>query len=134
MKEITLATPTRVGLLADISDALGRAGISMETLDAVTVRDWDVVRLTCTDYPRALQILRAAGLDPIAEDGIVIHLKDEPGSLAKVTRRLQDAGIVLRSARILHRKDGTAMVALAIDRGPEGLALIADLLVDRGFG
>lgn len=134
MKEITLANPARPGLLADLSSALGEAGISIDSLDAVEVRGWDVIRLTVSDYPRALQVLRAAGLEPIAEDAIVIHLRDEPGSLAKVTRRLQDAGILLRSARILNRQEGTAMVALALDRGPEALELLADLLADRPYG
>ncbi len=134
MKEITLVTPSRAGLMADISDALGKAGISIESLDAFTVREWDIVQLTVADYNRALKVLRDAGFDAITEDAVVVNLKDQPGALAQVTRRLQKAGIRMRSVRILHRQAGEAMVAISMDRTEEGMKLIEDLLVGRTAG
>lgn len=131
MKEITLVLPTRDGLMADISEALGRADISIEGLEAFSAKDWDVIKIVVSDYNRALVVLRDAGFDAITEDAAVIHLKDQPGALARVARRLQQAGIRLRSVRILHRQAGDAMVALSMDRPEEGLKLIEDLLVSR---
>ena len=80
MRQITLVTPAQAGLMADISDHLGTAGINIETLEAFVVRDWDIVQLTVSDYNRALVVLRDAGYDAITEDAVVINVKDQPGA------------------------------------------------------
>ena len=131
MKQITIVTPVRSGLVADISDHLGQADINIETLEAYVVRDFDIVQLTVSDYDSALQVLSDAGYHPITEDAVVINVKDEPGALAKVTRRLYEGGVDMRSMRILHRQAGEAMVAISMDRTDEGMRLIDDLLVNR---
>ncbi len=131
MKQITIVTPAQAGLMAEISDQLGKAGINIETLEAFVVRDWDIVQLTVSDYDRALRVLRDAGYDAITEDAVVINVKDQPGALAKVMRRLNQAGVDMRSMRILHRQAGEAMVAISMDRNDDAMRLIDDLLVNR---
>ena len=42
-----------------------------------------------------------------------------------------DAGMAVRSIRILHRQAGEAMVAVSMDRNEEAMSLIDDLLVNR---
>lgn len=131
MKQITIVTPVKAGLVADISSRLGDAGINIESLDAFDVRTWDIVQLTVSDYDRALQVLRDGGYDAITEDAVVINVKDEPGALAQVTRRLFDGGVDMRSMRLLHRQAGEALVAISMDRTDLGMELIRDLLVNR---
>jgi hypothetical protein len=131
MKQITIVTPARSGLVADISNHLGSVGINIESLDAAVVREWDIVQLTVSDYDQALTVLRDAGFDAITEDAVVINVKDRPGALAEVTRRLNEAGVDMRSMRILHRQAGEAMVAISMERSDEAMALIDDLLVNR---
>ena len=97
MKQITIVTPVHAGLVADISDQLGKAEINIESLEAFVVRDWDIVQLTVSDYNNALQVLRDAGYDAITEDAVVVNVKDEPGALAKITRRLHEGGLDMRS-------------------------------------
>ena len=122
MRQITIVTPGRAGLMADISDQLGKAGINIETLEAFVVCDWDIVQLTVSDYNQAaMVVLRDAGFDAITEDAVVINVKDQPGALAKVTRRLHEGGVHIRSVRLLHRQAGEAMVAISMDRTEEGI-------------
>jgi hypothetical protein len=134
MRQITVVTPARAGLMADISEQLGQAGINIETLEAFAVHEWDIVQLTVSDYNNALTVLRDAGYDAITEDAVVINVPDQPGALAKVTRRLHEGGVGMRSVRILHRQAGEAMVALSMDRSEEGMRLIEDLLVSKSLG
>lgn len=133
MKQITIVTPAQNGLVADISNHLGAVGINIESLDAAVVREWDIVQLTVSDYDEALTVLRDAGYDAITEDAVVINVTDRPGALAEVTRRLNDAGVAMRSMRILHRQAGEAMVAISMERSDEAMALIEDLLVNRSI-
>ncbi len=129
MKQITIVTPAQAGLMADISDHLGNAGINIETLEAFVVRDWDIVQLTVSDYDAALHVLRDAGYDAITEDAVVINVKDQPGALAKVMRRLNEAGVEMReyahSTSASRRSDGRPLDGSqrgghAADRRPAG--------------
>jgi len=83
------------------------------------------------DYDDALRVLRDSGYHAITEDAVVINVKDQPGALAQVTRRLREGGVEMRSMRILHRQAGEAMVAISMDRTRDGMRLIDDLLVSR---
>ena len=129
MKEIVIVTENRAGLVADISEALGSRGINIETLDAEEVHDLAVVELTVDRYDEALAALRDAGFDAISEDALVIRLPDEPGALARVAKRFKDAGIDLRSIRIIRRQQGSALVALATERTAQARALVKDCLI-----
>jgi len=131
VKHITIVTPVKAGLVADISSQLGDSGINIESVDAFEVQTWDIVQLTVSDYDRALQVLRDAGYDAITEDAVVVNVKDEPGALAQLTRRLYEGGVDMRSMRLLHRQAGEALVAISMDRTDEGMRLISDLLVNR---
>ena len=97
------------------------------------VDGWATIRKKKRGKPdQALLVLRDVGYDAITEDAVVINVKDRPGALAQVTRRLQEAGVGMRSMRILHRQAGEAMVAISMDRSDDAMRLIDDLLVNRG--
>lgn len=130
MKQITIIAPNEDGLIVKISKYLADEGINIESLNACSVQDRDVVTLIVDDYDRCLLLLRDNGYDAYSEDAQIINIKDEPGALAQITKRLADGGIPLRSIRILHRQNGGTILALAMDRPEEGLALIQDLLIE----
>ncbi len=129
MKQITIIAPRQDGLVARISSVLAQAGINIESLDASDVKDTDIVILIVDKYNEALSALRDADLPAITEDVFVVNIKDEPGALAKVTKRLFDGGIHLHSIRLLSRQFGLALVAVATDRNEEAMDLLKDVLV-----
>jgi hypothetical protein len=129
MKEIQIVAQNRAGLLADIAEVLAQKGINIETFDAEELHDMAVIKLSVDRYDEALQSLRDAGFDAVTEDAILIQLKDEPGALAQVARRFKDAGIDLRSVRIVRRMKDSAIVAVATARTDEARALVKEYLV-----
>ena len=131
MKQITIVAPIQDGLVARIAKVLGAAHINIQSLEAIDVKEFDIVVLTVDRYDEALQKLRDEGFDAVTEDAVVIQIKDEPGSLAKVTQRLYEGEIHVHSIRILHRQAGVAVVAVAMASPQEGIALIQDLLTNK---
>ncbi len=129
MKQITIVTERSPGPLARVSEILAARGINIETLDAETVQDHGVVILTVDRYDEALAALRDAGLDAVSEDAIIIRIADEPGALARISRRFHDAGIRLRSVRIIRRSAGSGLVALSTERTERALDLVRDVLI-----
>ncbi len=129
MKQITIVAESAPGLLAQVSEILAARGINIETLHAETVQDYGVVILTVDRYDEALAALRDAGLHAVSEDAIIIRIVDEPGALARISRRFHDAEIRLRSVRIIRRSSGSGLVALSTERTERALELVKDVLV-----
>ena len=129
MKQITIVAEGDPGLLARISEILAARGINIETLDAETVHDQGIVILTVDRYDEALAALRDAGVPAVSEDAIIIRIPDEPGALAKISRRFHDAEIRLRSVRIIRRREGYGLVALSTERTEKALDLVRDVLI-----
>ncbi len=129
MKQITIVAESDPGLLAQVSETLAARGINIETLDAETVQDHGVMVLTVDRYDEALVALRDAGVPALSEDAIIIRLTDEPGALARISRRFHDAGIRLRSVRIIRRREGYGLVALSTERTERALDLVRDVLI-----
>ena len=128
MKQITIVTKNRVGLTADIAAVLGYNNINIESLDAEEVEGMGVVTLTVDHYNRALHALRDSGWHAVTEDAFVMRVKDEPGALARVAKRFKDAGIHVRSIRIIQHEGQWGMVAVSADSVEEARALVRNKL------
>jgi len=128
MKQITIVTKNRVGLTADIAAVLCDNSINIESLAAEEVEGMGVVTLTVDHYNRALHALRDSGWHAVTEDAFVMRVKDEPGALARVAKRFKDAGIHVRSIRIIQHEGQWGMVAVSADSVEEARALVKNKL------
>jgi hypothetical protein len=128
MKQIHIVGTNRIGLIADLTEALAQAEINVESIDAEQVGDNAVIVLNVDQYARALLCLREIqGIQIVTEDAILVKLKNQPGALAKIARRFTDAGINVRSVRFIERDEEYALVAISTDRTEAALALVADV-------
>lgn len=151
-RDIVLVGTAEADLLDEVSQALAAEGISIEGLTALTVDEGSVVRLRVGDRERALRILdqsvdagreygspaalageaamrilRRADFRQAAADSILVRLEDRAGALAGLTHQCHQAGIRLRSVRILWRGKAAAVVEL----NGSDTDRLRQLLVDR---
>lgn len=130
MKQLSVITENRLGIVTDISEALAAENINIESLDAQIAGNDMVIILRVDQYDKTLQIIhRFSDMKIVTEDAILVKLKDAPGALAKIARRFTDAGISLRGIRFINRDNNFALVAISTDRTQEALKLVADVLV-----
>jgi hypothetical protein len=95
MRDLTIALENRPGALADMGQALGRAGVSVEGGGAWVVDGAGVAHFLFEDGDAARRALNAAGITVIADREVVtVRLKQAvPGQLGMLTRRMADAGV-----------------------------------------
>jgi hypothetical protein len=95
VKDLAIALVNRPGALADMGEALGRAGVSVEGGGAWVVAGRGEAHFLVADGAAARRALEAAGIEVVAErDVLVQRLKqDVPGQLGLLTRRMADAGV-----------------------------------------
>jgi len=130
MKAFMIATEDRPGELAQISEAMGKAGINITALAGFTSEGAGMVGFLVSDEAGARGALRAAGIQAKELEVIRIALADEPGALAKTARKLATAGINLElilSTGISHGKGG---LVLAVSDARKAATLLADLVVE----
>jgi hypothetical protein len=95
MKDLAISLGNRPGALAEMGEALGRAGVSIEGGGAWVVGNEGVAHFLFHDGAAARRALEAAGIRVVAERDVVVQrLKQSvPGQLGMLTRRMADAGV-----------------------------------------
>ena len=95
MKDLAIALDNRPGALAEMGEALGKAGVSVEGGGAWVVDGKGVAHFLFADGAAARRALEAKGIKVMAERDVVVQrLKQAvPGQLGKLARRMGDAGI-----------------------------------------
>ena len=93
--DITLLLDDQPGALARIGEVLGRAGVNIEGLCAVTSGGGQAeVHVLVEDLEAALPALARSGLAVSSEqEVVVVALEDRPGALGAVSGRLGEAGV-----------------------------------------
>lgn len=95
MRDLKIALGHRPGALAEIGDALGRAGVSIEGGGAFVVEGVGVAHFLFEDAAAARSALEAAGISVLEEREVLVQRlsQSEPGQLGKLCRRMASAGV-----------------------------------------
>lgn len=91
MKDLHIALEDRPGALADMGEALGRAGVSIEGGGVFS----GVAHFLFADARAARAALESAGIRVAGENEVLIQRlrQDEPGQLGTIARRMAEAGV-----------------------------------------
>jgi hypothetical protein len=120
VKEISFSMANKVGLLAEVTTALAKAKVNINSLCAYGMEGNAFFMLTASSNAKAKKALAPFGVAIEEKDVVQVEMANKPGELQKAAQRIADAGIdieyvyattggskatcVLRSA-----DDGTAM-------------------------
>ena len=121
MKDLAIALENRPGALADMGDALGRGGVSIEGGGAFVVDGHGVAHFLFHDGTAARVALEAAGIRVVAEREVLVQKlrQDEPGQLGKISRRMAEAGV---NIEVLY-SDHNHQLILVVDNIEKGRAV-----------
>ena len=85
--------PNRVGLLADITEALRGADVNIAAIGAYEKDGRGEFMLITDDNTRATEALAALGADITVQEVVVVEMQNRVGALDDAARRIADAGI-----------------------------------------
>jgi len=132
VKDLTVELENRPGALAEMGEALGRAGVSVEGGGAFLVDGVGVAHFLFEDGAAARKALEAAGICVVAErDVLVQRLKqDEPGQLGNIARRMAEAGV---NIEVIY-SDHEHQLILVVDDLTRGRAVSEAWMRERSGG
>jgi hypothetical protein len=95
-KDLTISLEDRPGILAELGEALGGAGINIEGFCGYRSGGTGIVHLLVDDATAARNALEGAGFAVEDErEVIVVDVEDRPGALGVVARRIAGADVSL---------------------------------------
>jgi len=94
MKDLTVILEDRPGTLADMAEALGRAGVNIEGACGFPSEGKGVGHVLVEDAAAARRALEEVGIEVRGERQILLlEIEDRLGALGEVSRRISDAGV-----------------------------------------
>ncbi|CAN5508717.1 hypothetical protein BH20ACT23_BH20ACT23_04080 [soil metagenome] len=95
MYDLHIALDDRPGALAEMGEALERAGISIEGGGAFVVNEQGVAHFLFVDGQAAHAALEDAGIKVLACRRVLVQrlVQDEPGQLGRITRLMAEADV-----------------------------------------
>jgi hypothetical protein len=121
MRDLTIALENRPGALAEMGDALARAGVSIEGGGAWVVNGKGVAHFLFEDGATARRALEAAGILVVEERDVLVQRlnQEEPGQLGKISRRMAQAGV---NIEVLY-SDHDHRLIMVVDDADKGRAV-----------
>lgn len=130
MNKITLVTQDRKGLLVDITSALARANINIDSIVAHNYETDAVVHLHLSDVHKGLSVLQEAGFTVVSDDLITVRVLDQPGALANLAKVLFDDGeLQIHGVSTLQRQQGHSVVTIDTSDNDKARELLKPYLV-----
>jgi hypothetical protein len=93
-KDLTVVLEDRPGTLAELGEALGKAGINIDGLCGLPCEGKGIIHILVEDPAGARRALEDAGLEVSTErEVLLLEAEDRPGSLGEVARRMASSGV-----------------------------------------
>jgi len=129
MKDLAIGLDDRPGALAEMGEALGRAGVSIEGGGVFVAGGVGVAHFLFEDAAAARAALEAAGIRVVAENEVLIQRlrQGEPGQLGKLARRMADAGVNIE----VQYSDHDHQLVLVVDDLERGRAVSEEWTRER---
>ena len=95
MRDLAIRLENHPGALAEMGDALGRAGVSIEGGGGFVFDGNGIVHFLFEDETAARKALEDAGIDVLEDREVIIQRlnQEQPGQLGKISRLMAEAGV-----------------------------------------
>lgn len=94
IKELLVKTKNRVGMMAEVTEAIGSSGVNITALNAFGIgKDNAMFRIVTSDNAKAINAIKAKKFEVSEKNVVSVKLENKPGAAADVGQKLEKAGI-----------------------------------------
>ena len=104
------------GALAVLAEELAARGVDLRAIGGGGLGDSGHVIMTTADDETTKRVLDEGDYTYIEGESILAEVDDKPGGMARIARRLADAGVNIQGHLFLGRWGDRAMFAFVVDR------------------
>ena len=127
VRQLSVFLENQSGRLAEITGALGEAGVNIRAFSLADTSDFGILRLVVSDIGRAHAALQDKGFTLRETEVIAIEIADRPGGLAAILKILGDHGVnVEYMYASLEKSSDNAVVILRPEDVDQAIATLLD--------
>jgi hypothetical protein len=121
VRDLVISLENRPGALAEMGEALGSAGVSIEGGGAFVVDGKGIAHFLFEDTVAARKALEAKGIAVLDDREVLVQRlkQDQPGQLGKISRMMAEAGV---NIEIIY-SDHQNQLVLVVDDFEKGRAV-----------
>lgn len=127
MKQVTIISEDRVGLLADISYILGKSSINIDGLCVDVIGGKAIISLEVKDPEKAKSVLENNGFRATHPEAIVIKVSN--GSMDRITEMLEDEKIRVTGMSELSSDENDRVFAIHVDKPRKASKMLGPFMV-----
>ena len=127
MRDCSIQLTNHPGDLGRVADVLGRRGVNIKALAAMTIGGVAMVRILPDDIVVARSAFEAANIRFTESEVHLVLLENKPGVLANITDRLGDAGINLDALYVTGIADDLMELAVVSDNPKKAKKILEEL-------
>ncbi len=91
--QFVVQLPNQPGSLADLAERLADAGVDLRAIGGGGIGESGHVIFKTADDDATRAVLQSGGYEFHEGDSVLVEVDDQPGGMARVARRLADAGV-----------------------------------------
>lgn len=92
-EQLVCSMPTRVGLLADVAEALRQAGVNITAISAYEREGEGKFLMVTDDNAKATEAVARLGAEVRTRGVVVVEMPNRVGALDEVARKVAEAGV-----------------------------------------
>lgn len=127
MKQVTLVSDDRVGLLADISYILGKSSVNIEGLHVDVIGGRAVISMEVKDPKKATDILTRNNFKTTDPAAIVIKVANN--SMEKITEMLEVEKVTVKELSMLSKDANEGIFAINVDKPRKATKMLSPFLL-----
>lgn len=126
VKQISIFVENKIGNLAEVTQVLSKAGVSLHAISLADTKDFGVLRVIVDDSYLAATTLKEQGYIFSITPVLAIAISDEPGSLYRVLTMLEESKVNLEYLYDFNtRKSDYAYLILKVEQVEEATEVLA---------
>ena len=116
MKDLTVSLEDRPGTLADLGEALGKAGINIEGMCVVSIEGRAIAHLLVEDAAAARTALEGGGIkvegeaEPLVSE-LAADQVEQPGAIGGMARAMANAGVNIQVVYLATKNRAVAVTS-----------------------
>ncbi len=113
--QFVIQLPNRPGSLADLSEILGARGVDLRAIGGGGIGDSGHLIFKTSDDAVTRAVLEEGNYEFIEGESLLVEVDDQPGGMARVARRLADAGVNIYGHLFIGRWGDQAQFSFVVD-------------------